>query len=157
MSALRGIHRLKEFENAITDALDSTGLTAKYGNGPGIVRFVLTTTATMTKLNALHLHHEGPTDVITYNYFEDALFTNCNDDEEPVLAEIFICPDVARKYALQFNQPPSRELFLYAVHGLLHCAGEDDLTDDARISMRKAEARVMTDIEQRYCLTQFMN
>ncbi len=95
----------------------------------------------MTSLNALHLGHQGVTDVITYDLRNpDLLFPA---DEEPVLAEIYLCPQVALQNAGLYGQSPSRELFLYALHGLLHLQGEDDLDDRARASMRAAENRIM--------------
>lgn len=108
---------------------------------PGILQIILLSPAEMTSLNALHLGHQGVTDVITYDLRNpDLLFPA---DEEPVLAEIYLCPQVALQNAGLYGQSPSRELFLYALHGLLHLQGEDDLDDRARASMRAAENRIM--------------
>ena len=146
MSSLRGLRHLKDYRQAIQTALPFTGL-EKPGDD-GVVSFVLVTPASMARLNALHLHHQGTTDVITYDLRGDLFGTQAVPDDEPAtLAEIYICPQVAREYAARFGNSPSRELLLYAIHGLLHLAGEDDLTDDARLSMRAAEARVMAALQ----------
>jgi len=108
---------------------------------PGVLQINLLSEAEMTSLNALHLGHQGLTDVITYDLrTTNLLFPG---EEAPVLAEIYLCPKVAERAAGLYGQSPSRELFLYAVHGLLHLQGEDDLDDKARTSMRSAENRVM--------------
>ena len=39
---------------------------------------------------------------------------------------------------------------LYIVHGMLHAAGEDDLEDSARLSMRAAEARLLTALAREF-------
>ena len=62
---------------------------------------------------------------------------------KPSVGSRTVCPDVARRQSSLFGEPPSRELFRYAVHGLLHLAGEDDLTPEALASMRKAEQRLI--------------
>lgn len=114
---------------------------------PGILQFILLSEKEMTALNALHLGHQGVTDVITYDLRNPDL--QFPGEDEPVLAEIYLCPAVAVKNAELYGQSPSRELFLYAVHGLLHLQGEDDCDDNARVSMRAAENRIMQAMEDR--------
>lgn len=126
------------FIRFLRDVLPMTGFPL---GEPGILQFVLLSPAEMTSLNALHLGHQGVTDVITYDLrTPESLFPA---EEELVLAEIYLCPAVAVQNAKVYGQSPSRELFLYAVHGLLHLQGEDDLDDRARASMRAAENRIL--------------
>jgi len=80
----------------------------------------------MASLNTTFLGHEGPTDVITFDYGEDG-------------GEIFICPDVALAQAKEFNTTPQMELVRYIVHGLLHLKGYDDRSARNRTKMKKAE------------------
>ncbi len=151
MPSLRGVHELRRFQQALAFALPATGLDA---NLPGRIDCILVTRPRIIALNALHLHHQGATDVITYD-LRDGF---CLPDEhgECQLAEIYICPDVAVEQAPRYGETPSRELFRYAAHGLLHLAGEDDLTETALASMRRAEARVLAAAEQRYSLEGFL-
>lgn len=126
------------FLRLLREALPLTGFPV---SDPGLLQVILLCPEEMAALNALHLDHQGVTDVITYDLRSpDAHFPGAG---ESVLAEIYLCPDVARENAGLYKQSPSLELLLYAVHGLLHLQGEDDLTETARISMRAAEARVM--------------
>ena len=142
MTALRGIHNTAQFRRLLEAALPLAGLDTA---ADGLVSFVLVTPARMARLNAMHLHHEGTTDVITYDWRGQTTFGPA-EDETP-LAEIFICPQVAREYARRLGTTASHELLLYAVHGLLHLAGEDDLDEASRRSMRAAEARVLSALE----------
>jgi len=121
---------------------------------PGILQFVLLSEKEMTALNALHLGHQGVTDVITYDLRNPDL--RFPGEEDPVLAEIYLCPAVAVKNAGLYGQSPSKELLLYAVHGLLHLQGEDDCDDSARASMRSAENRVMQAMEDRMQKLEFL-
>ena len=80
----------------------------------------------MALLNEKYLGHEGPTDVITFDYGEDG-------------GEIFICPDVALVQAKEFGTTPQLELVRYIVHGLLHLKGYDDRNTKDRAQMKTAE------------------
>ncbi|MGN0866979.1 MAG: rRNA maturation RNase YbeY [Oligosphaeraceae bacterium] len=146
MPSLRGLRGLPRFRQALEAVLPLTGLPLDL---PGEIQFILVTVPRMVRLNALHLHHQGPTDVITYDLRcpEGAFPALPPEAGLPVLAEIYLCPEVARRQAPAFGQSPSRELFRYAVHGLLHLAGEDDLTPEALQSMRRGEERLLAAAE----------
>jgi probable rRNA maturation factor len=79
----------------------------------------------MAKLNATHLRHRGPTDVISFG------FTRATP-KDPVVGDIYICPDVARENALARGEPVRRELTRLVVHGVLHILGHDHPESDAR-------------------------
>lgn len=94
----------------------------------------------MAGYNADIVGHEGTTDVITLSWFDDpeGLFPG---DPELLL---IVNPDAAaREGAERQDSSYSYEVALYIVHGMLHAAGEDDLDDESRLSMRAAEKRVM--------------
>ena len=144
MTRVRGVRDLPRFRKAFALALPQTGLDAA---APGILRFILVTRPRIVWLNRLHLGHEGDTDVITYDLRDDLLASLPPEAGEAVAAEIYICPEVALRQAPRFSASPSRELFRYAVHGMLHLAGLDDLTPRDRAAMRRAEARVLAATE----------
>ncbi|MGN0892113.1 MAG: rRNA maturation RNase YbeY [Oligosphaeraceae bacterium] len=156
MPSLRGVRNLARFQKALEAVLPLTGLPL---DTPGEIHVVLVTIPRITLLNAMHLHHQGDTDVITYDLRDGASsFPLPPEAGEPVLAELYLCPDVARRQAPAFAQPPSRELFRYAVHGLLHLAGEDDLTPQALHSMRLEEERLLSAAEaQGFSLEHFLS
>ena len=101
----------------------------------------------MARYNADIVGHEGTTDVITLSWFDDpeGLFPG---DPELLL---IVNPDAtAREGAEREDSSYSYEVALYIVHGMLHAAGEDDLEEVPRLSMRAAEKRVMTALAQEF-------
>lgn len=91
----------------------------------------------MERLNENFLHHEGSTDVITFDYA---------DPPQKLHGEIFICIDDAIKQARQFRTSWPSEIVRYAVHGILHLKGFDDLRPAARRKMKREENRLVREI-----------
>src|SRR5204863_9688452 len=84
----------------------------------------------MAELNARFVGHEGPTDVITFDYSEG----------KKVHGEIFVCPDIALTQAKEFVTTPYMDLFRYLVHGILHLRVYDDRTQAKRAKLNRVEA-----------------
>jgi probable rRNA maturation factor len=74
---------------------------------------------------------DGPTDVITFQH-----------------GEIIISVETAERQAERFSTTFDRELRLYFVHGLLHLAGLDDLTEDGFKSMADAQEQIVAEAER---------
>ena len=68
----------------------------------------------------------GCTDVITFHH-----------------GEIVIGVEVAFRQALEFGEPPGRELLRYLVHGLLHLAGHEDHSPENRAIMEAAQEDIL--------------
>jgi probable rRNA maturation factor len=83
------------------------------------------TRARIAALNRAHLGHAGPTDVISFG------FARATDDD-PVIGDIYICPDVARASAAERGIGIREELARLVVHGTLHVLGYDHPETDAR-------------------------
>ena len=64
----------------------------------------------------------------------------------------FVDARAALREAEKRDLPYAREITLYLAHGLLHAAGYDDLQVNLKKKMRRAEKRVMTQIEQEFDL-----
>jgi probable rRNA maturation factor len=89
------------------------------------------------RMTALHHHHLGAertTDVLTFLASEAG---------EGIDVDIAICADVARRQAEKRGHPPDHELLLYAVHGVLHCAGFDDREESGARAMHEEEDRIL--------------
>ncbi|HMJ64623.1 MAG TPA: rRNA maturation RNase YbeY, partial [Candidatus Binatia bacterium] len=91
----------------------------------------------MAKLNEKFLDHVGPTDVITFDH---------GQPKSALHGEIFICPEVAVSQAKQFRTSWQEEVVRYAIHGLLHLQGYDDLAAPARRKMKREEERLLADV-----------
>jgi probable rRNA maturation factor len=91
----------------------------------------------MTALHRRHLGAARTTDVLTFLSSEAG---------EKIDVDIAICADVARRQAAKRGHPPDRELLLYAIHGVLHCAGFDDREESGARAMHEEEDRILRSI-----------
>ncbi|MCC6284731.1 MAG: rRNA maturation RNase YbeY [Phycisphaerales bacterium] len=77
----------------------------------------------------------GTTDVLTFNLAEPG--------ESRVDADVLIGAEVARRMASARGIAPAREVLLYLVHAVLHCAGHDDHEEGAYRAMHAEEDRIL--------------
>lgn len=103
-----------------------------------MLSITLVSARTMARLNQQHLGHRGPTDVITFALGDDGSGT--------LVADIYICPDVARVQAREWRVGVREELARLVVHGTLHACGWDHPEDGARESspMWKRQERLLS-------------
>jgi probable rRNA maturation factor len=95
--------------------------------------------AALTSLHRQFLKDPTPTDVITFPGDEDGDFAG----------EICVSVDRAYTEAPKHGNDFSDELILYLVHGWLHLAGEDDLTDNTVAQMRSAEKAALAILREK--------
>jgi probable rRNA maturation factor len=115
--------------------------------GPeAILEINLVSPAHMTRVNEEFLQHEGPTDVITFDYREEP-------KGSPLHGELFICPAVAVLQAQEFDTTWRSELVRYVIHGLLHLQGYDDRTAADRRRMKRVESRLLREMSRRFPLS----
>ncbi len=69
----------------------------------------------------------GATDVITFPY-----------------GEIAVCAPVAAARAREFRNSTTTELATYIIHGLLHLAGQDDITPPEAAQMARLQQNIIT-------------
>ena len=88
------------------------------------------------RVNKEFLNHHYVTDVISFNHQRPPF-----DTGEPwAFGDIFICYQVARKNAKNFNHTILQEMMMYVTHGALHLSGMDDHDPKDRAEMdRQAE------------------
>ena len=101
---------------------------------------------TIAQINEDYVGHQGVTDVISFCYIEDEEL-----GEYDTAVDLIICVDVAVREGLErYDSSYPEELILYIVHGLLHAAGEDDLSEEPRKRMRQRESEVMTQLRKEF-------
>jgi probable rRNA maturation factor len=103
-------------------------------------------TEEFTRLNETFLRHQGPTDVIAFDYPEP-------DQPQLLRGEIFVCVDEALVQARRFHASWQSELVRYVVHGALHLCGYDDQGAADRRRMKQAEGRWLRHLADRYDLS----
>jgi probable rRNA maturation factor len=80
---------------------------------------------TIATMNAKHLGHRGPTDVISFGFDRPTR-------RDPVVGDVYIAPAVARRNAKARKQLVREELVRLLVHGTLHVLGYDHPEDEKR-------------------------
>lgn len=99
----------------------------------------------IVRLNETFLHHQGSTDVISFNYaFPGSLL---------LWGEIFVCVDEAVVQAARFHTTWESELARYVIHGVLHLSGYDDVSASARRKMKREENRLLRLLPQKFSAT----
>ena len=93
---------------------------------------------TMRKLNRKFTGHRGLTDVLCFRY--PSLRSGLR---VPLVGEILVAPEAARRYADAHGIPYRQELARYVVHGLLHWLGHEDRTEAEQRRMRSMEDRLL--------------
>jgi probable rRNA maturation factor len=96
------------------------------GAGPVELSVSFVSADEMSELHVRYAGEAGPTDVLSFTM-----------DEEGLLGDVVICPEVASKQ----SEDLSRELRLLLVHGILHLLGYDHQEEDERRAMWKQQER----------------
>jgi len=104
----------------------------------------------MAALNETFLHHEGSTDVITFDYSEGKKLRR----NVGVAGEIFVCVSDAIKQAKEFKTSWQSEVARYIIHGILHLLGHDDLKPQLRRKMKREENLLMHVVCRRFSLAE---
>ena len=100
---------------------------ASEGVREAMVSITFLSARAMAALNRKHLGHRGSTDVISFGFSESSR-------AGPVIADIYIAPEVARATARRHGARVREELARLVVHGLLHVLGYDHADDESRVT-----------------------
>jgi probable rRNA maturation factor len=84
--------------------------------GPAELSIAFVRDAEIERLNLDYLSHEGPTDVISFPLSRPG---------EPVVGDVYVGAEQARRQAEELGVPLAEELLRLAVHGTLHVLGYD--------------------------------
>jgi rRNA maturation RNase YbeY len=95
-----------------------------------MVSIALVSNAQIARLNRRHLHHGGPTDVISFALGE----TPSRNGGKVIVADVYIAPDVARANARRLGGGVREEVARLVVHGLLHVLGHDHPDGEDRLA-----------------------
>lgn len=122
---------------AVRDVLRAEGVRA------AMISVTLVPERTIARLNRRHLAHRGPTDVIAFGFSPSP--------GAPVVGDIYICPEVARRNARSAGCGVREELLRLAVHGTLHVLGWEHPADAGREEspMWRRQERLLAAVRRR--------
>ena len=83
----------------------------------------------LLELNKRHLTHEHETDILTFDY----------GTPNKIEAEVFISTKAIQEATIRFLETPENETIRLISHGLYHCLGYKDNTQDEKAWMRILE------------------
>jgi len=143
--------RTKPVNRALLKEIALTAL-AELGIAHWDLTFYLVDAKRMAEINETQMGHEGPTDVITFDY-SDPVPRSAFRTPRSLLGEIFICVDVAVSQSREFRTTWQSEVVRYIVHALLHLCGHDDLKPVARREMKRHENRLVRKLGRDFTFT----
>jgi len=125
------------FSNNITFKLKKVRITKAwlknvityYNKKVGEINYIFTNEKEILDINTKFLNHSYLTDIITFPYTSNNIIS----------ADIYICIEVVKSNAADFQQEFSEELNRVMVHGVLHMVGFNDHTEKEQYDMRVAE------------------
>lgn len=126
--------RLESNISAILDKLDR--------QSKGISLFFCSK-ETMKNLNRTYRKIDRPTDILSWSYGEEDLLP----EEEPLLGELALCPEVCKENAEKTGWDYETELLRLVVHGIGHLMGFDhELSEEDEKRMLEFEKNLLAGI-----------
>lgn len=108
-------HRVADLARAVLEA---------EGVRDASLSFAFVRPSTIATVNREHLGHKGPTDVISFPLAAAA--------GAPLGGDVYICPDVAARNAVEHRVGLREEIARLVVHGTLHVLGHEHPEGDGR-------------------------
>ncbi len=114
---------------------------ATYGKRVGDIGYIFCNDDKILEVNQQYLQHDYYTDIITFDYCDDALLTGKKDT---IAGDLFISLDTVRTNAEQQGTTYDEELHRVIIHGILHLCGINDKGPGEREIMEAAENKALT-------------
>jgi probable rRNA maturation factor len=132
--------------NEQTQPVDETRLTALASHVLGQediddeaeLSLLLVNSGHMRQLNARFAGNDYSTDVLAFPMMEDD-----EDEEEVVLGDVVLCPEVAARNAARLDHSVDTEIDVLLVHGMLHLLGYDHQSSQQRTRMDRRAREVL--------------
>jgi len=129
------IHRETELAKDISSSILKEAVSAaliRHGISRAQISIALVDDARIASINESYLHHEGPTDVITFDLRDDVPTASNDSINSPehghIDGEVIISVETALRESGRRGHSLNAETALYTVHGTLHLIGFDDKT-----------------------------
>jgi probable rRNA maturation factor len=102
--------------------------------------------AAVRELNSQYLHRPDETDVLAFDLADEDVSEADGRDADrraPLLGQVVVNVDLARRRAAERRVDPAGELMLYVVHGCLHLLGHDDAEPARADAMHRREDELL--------------
>lgn len=132
-------HSIRRFFNTLDSLTD-------FPIPPGELSIVFLDDSTIAQIHNDFLNDPTATDVITFP----------SNPDFDLAGEICVSVDHAISSSQNLHIPFAQELTLYLVHGWLHLAGLNDLTDEQKNTMRSAEKHILKTLEKAGTIPDFL-
>ena len=93
------------------------------------LNFIFCSDEHILKINKKYLNHDYYTDVISFNY----------NEKSKLAGDIFISRDTVLYNAEKYNQSFDNEIQRVMIHGVLHLAGYNDISNEEKAVMKLKE------------------
>ena len=113
---------------------------ATYGKRVGDIGYIFCNDDKILEVNRQYLQHDYYTDIITFDYSDDALLTGKKDT---ISGDLFISLDTVRTNAEQQGTTYDEELHRVIIHGILHLCGINDKGPGEREIMEREENKAL--------------
>ena len=113
---------------------------ATYGKRVGDIGYIFCNDDKILEVNRQYLQHDYYTDIITFDYSDDALLTGRQDT---IAGDLFISLDTVRTNAEQQGTTYDEELHRVIIHGILHLCGINDKGPGEREVMEAEEDKAL--------------
>ncbi|MDR1087986.1 MAG: rRNA maturation RNase YbeY [Coriobacteriales bacterium] len=121
----------EELPEAAYQALAEFVLATEDAAEEGELSLSLVAAREMRVLNCAYRGIDAPTDVLAF------------ENEEPLLGDVIICPEVAREHARDFASDFASEMELMLTHGILHLCGYSHESDASAEAMEARETELL--------------
>jgi probable rRNA maturation factor len=130
--------RLREIDLGRAAAL-SRAVLDRVGRPDAVLTVTFIRDRAMRRLNRDYRGIDGPTDVLSFAYYEGSETTP--HDETPHIGDVVISVETAERYARELVLSFDREIEHLLIHGALHLAGYDHETDDGEMNKLERKLR----------------
>ena len=113
---------------------------ATYGKRVGDIGYIFCNDEKILEVNRQYLQHDYYTDIITFDYSDDALLTG---KKNTISGDLFISLDTVRTNAEQQGTTYDEELHRVIIHGILHLCGINDKGPGEREIMEREENKAL--------------
>ena len=122
------------------------------GDVPLSIEFVFVDEEEIRRLNRELRNTDKVTDVLSFPSLDDIKGEDLYAEDFPyeideegnlMIGSVAVCVKRAQEQAEEYGHSFERELHYLLVHGIMHCRGYDQMTDEDRAEMREKEEWVL--------------